>query len=150
MSNISQEYWEDIIPDPNEDPVGYVRFYDNLHDFEPKDERDSWVDENGRTHYGGYTCKAILYRSDGSERVCNGSSHDSNHTPIDGCCYCKHGVYLHTSYDIPCGRCEFDADYDYDEEGEDEEVNSAYEDISATEAWKIQERLDRYVSPSSR
>ena len=34
------------------------------------------------------------------------SSHSTLHEPIEGCCYCKHGVYRHTAYDIPCGACE--------------------------------------------
>lgn len=113
MSNISTEYWEDIIPDPNEDLVAYERFYDNLHEFEPG-EPNTYVDQYGVERYAGRKCKAITYRSDGSERVCNGSSHDSMHLPIDGCCYCKHGVYLHTSYDIPCGRCEMGDEYEED------------------------------------
>jgi hypothetical protein len=96
MSNISQEYWEDVVPDPREDEESYYSFMDNVHDFEPSKERNKW---------GSYKCIAITYRRDGTERVCNGSSHDSMHLPMD-CCHCKHGVYLHTSYDIPCGKCE--------------------------------------------
>lgn len=128
--SIRAEYWEDIVPDPNEDPEAYIRFYDNLHEFTPADKP---------TEYGNYKCVAVLYRTDGSERICNGSSHDSSHLPIDGCCYCKHGVYIHTSYDIPCGRCE----YDYDEE-EYDKVRADY--LDELEHEKIQERLDRYVS----
>jgi hypothetical protein len=96
MSNISQERWEDVIP---EDEEAYYRFMDGLHTFSPG---------NGEhTNYGEiYKCTEKMHRRDGTEYVCNGSSHDSMHLPIDGCCYCKHGVYLHTSYDIPCGRCE--------------------------------------------
>lgn len=136
MSNISQEYWEDVIPDPNEDPEGYIRFYDNLHEFTPSKERNKW---------GNYKCVATLYRTDGSERICNGSSHDSNHLPIDGCCYCKHGVYIHTSYDIPCGRCEM-GDYEEDTEDYDLALEQLVDSsLNATEIWKIQERLDRYV-----
>jgi hypothetical protein len=115
MSNISVERWEDVIPDPDEDGIeAYNRFYDGLHEYEPG-EWATYVDTYGVTRNGGRKCKAITYRSDGSERTCNGSSHDSNHLPIDSCCYCKHGVYLHTSYDIPCGRCEM-GDYDYEDE----------------------------------
>lgn len=102
MSNISVEHWEDIIPDPNEDGVeAYLSFYDRLHEFKPGNERK----------YGIYHCIEVMYRRDGTEYTCNGSSHDSMHLPIDGCCYCKHGVYLHTSYDIPCGACEY-GDYE--------------------------------------
>lgn len=103
MSNISAEYWEDIIPDPNEDPDGYLRFNENVHEFEP----------GNRDEYGTRRCKAKMYNGRGEERECKGSSHDSMHLPIEGCCYCKHGVYLHTSYDIPCGRCEMG---DYEDE----------------------------------
>lgn len=103
------EYWEDVIPDPNTDGVeAYMRFWNNLHDFEPGE-----IDR-----YGSSKCIAKVYRKDGSTYVCNGSSHSSMHNPIDGCCFCKHGVFLHTSYDIPCGQCEMEAsiDYDYEEE----------------------------------
>ena len=93
MSNISVERWEDIIPD---DPEGYERFMDWVHDFKPGAERSK---------YGTYHCIETQYRRDGTEYICNGSSHDSMHEPMD-CCYCKHGIYLHTSYDIPCGKCE--------------------------------------------
>lgn len=99
MSNISVERWEDIIPD---DPEGYERFMDWVHEFKPGKERK----------YGTYHCVETQYRRDGTEYICNGSSHDSMHLPIDGCCYCKHGVYLHTSYDIPCGRCEQGDDWE--------------------------------------
>lgn len=44
---------------------------------------------------------------------CNSTqSHSTLHEPIDGCCYCQHGVYRHTSYDIPCWRCEAGVDDD--------------------------------------
>lgn len=110
MSNISQETWEDVIPDPNEDGVdAYLSFFDRLHTFTPG--------EAIRSQYGTYyKCTYTMYRRDGTPYVCNGSSHDSMHEPLD-CCHCKHGVYLHTSYDIPCGRCEFESSYD----GEDYE-----------------------------
>lgn len=100
---MTAEYWEDVIPDPNEDGVeAYLSFYDRLHPFQPGDRDPKW---------GTYKCIAKMRRKDGTIYVCNGSSHDSMHEPIDGCCYCEHGVYLHTSYDIPCGRCEI-GDYE--------------------------------------
>lgn len=102
MSNISQERWEDVVPDPSEDREGYYDFNERLHDFKPGERIDS--------KYGSYyKCIEVMYRKDGTEYTCNGSSHDSMHLPMD-CCYCKHGVYLHTSYDIPCGRCEMGDD----------------------------------------
>ena len=98
MSNISVERWEDVIPDDEE---GRERFMDWVHEFKPGRN----TDENGVRRWTG-KCVETQSRRDGVEYTCNGSSHDSMHLPIDGCCYCKHGVYLHTSYDIPCGRCE--------------------------------------------
>lgn len=109
MSNISTEHWEDIIPDPNEQgEEAYLSFYEGLHEFTPSDEKDKW---------GLWYCTATIIRR-GEKMMCKGSSHDSNHLPIDGCCHCKHGAYLHTSYDIPCGRCEMGDEFDYDEDEE--------------------------------
>lgn len=108
--SIRAEYWEDVIPDPKEDLDAYERFYDALHEYEPG-KRYTWTDEQGNIHYGSVQCKALVWRR--NEQVeCGRDSHSSCHEPIDGCCYCKHGVYLHTSYDIPCGRCEMGDEYD--------------------------------------
>jgi hypothetical protein len=99
---MSAEYWEDVIPDRDEDgDEAYMSFFDRLHEFEPGERDPKW---------GTYKCIRKMYRRDGTEYICNGSSHDSMHEPIEGCCHCKHGVYLHTSYDIPCGRCEMGDD----------------------------------------
>lgn len=99
------EYWEDVVPDPNEDGIdAYLSFYDRLHTFQPGERDPKW---------GTYKCTATMYRKDGTPYICNGSSHDSVHEPLD-CCFCEHGVYLHTSYDIPCGRCEMEASYNGD------------------------------------
>ena len=104
------EYWEDIIPDPDEDGIeAYNRFYNDLHEFIPGTEFD--MDGFSRKAVSS-RCIAIMYRNDGTEYICNGTSHSSFHLPIDGCCYCKHGVYIHTSYDIPCGRCEAGEDWE--------------------------------------
>lgn len=100
---MTTEYWEDVIPDRDEDgEEAYIRFFDRLHEFTPGERDEKW---------GTYRCTAKMQRRDGTFYTCNGSSHDSMHQPIEDCCYCKHGVYLHTSYDISCGRCEVE-DYD--------------------------------------
>lgn len=102
MSNISQERWEDVIPDKDEDGVeAYQNFFDRLHPFTEGTERSK---------YGSYRCIYVLYKSNGESYICNGASHDSDHEPLN-CCHCVHGVYLHTSYDIPCGKCEMEASY---------------------------------------
>ena len=111
------EYWEDVIPDPNEDGVeAYIRFWNTLHDFEPG-ERDQW---------GLRKCIAKVYRKDDSTYICNSGSHSTMHNPIDGCCFCKHGVFLHTSYDIPCGACEMGDEYEEDEPSTFEVLNNYF------------------------
>lgn len=69
----------------------YLKWQESLHDFQRGE---------------GNRCSANVRYGD-RVRVCGGYSHDTNHLPMD-CCYCEHGKYMHTSYDIPCGRCEFE------------------------------------------
>lgn len=100
MSTETWNPWGDG-PIADDELDSYIKWSNNLHDFEPDPE-----DEFNR-------CKATVYWA-GQERKCNMNSHSTTHLPM-ACCHCKHGVYLHTSYDIPCGRCEMgdyeDADY---------------------------------------
>jgi len=94
--------------EPTDDPEEldlHYRWQEALHDYMPG--------KDGK-------CQEKMWRRDGTEYVCNSSqSHSSLHLPIDGCCYCKHGVYRHTSYDIPCGRCEAET---YEEDWSDENL----------------------------
>jgi len=79
----------------------YERWQSNLHDFKPDPD-----DKYNR-------CMETYYLKDGTERRCNASSHSTTHNPLP-CCHCIHGVYLHTSYDIPCGQCEMEASGGYE------------------------------------
>lgn len=89
--------WGDGPLDDDELPL-YERWQESLHDFKEG--------PNGR-------CTETIYISRGRTRICGGYSHGTNHLPLP-CCHCKHGVYLHTSYDIPCGKCEMESDIDYE------------------------------------
>jgi hypothetical protein len=77
----------------------YERWQQSLHEYE-RDPNDKF----GR-------CKATVTRR-GVESSCKATSHSTMHLPMD-CCHCRHGVYLHTSYDIPCGRCEMEASQEF-------------------------------------
>lgn len=98
MSVLDRWYDEDSTP-LNEDEVkAYNTIYWNLHDFKPGPDG---------------TCIEKLH-FDKHSPVCGGYGHNTFHNDLP-CCYCKHGVYRHTEYDIPCGRCEAEADGYYDD-----------------------------------
>lgn len=85
-------------PISDEELDSYSQWLSNLHDFVPGPNNKCLAD---------YTLR------DGTVKVCNASSHSTTHNPLP-CCHCIHGVYLHTSYDIPCGECEMGASGGYE------------------------------------
>jgi len=89
---------EDVGPEHPDDLELRLDMAESMHDYDPDPQTGK--------------CRAYLIRHGVRGADCGSTqSHAVFHNPKEGCCYCRHGVYLHTDYDIPCGACEF-GDYD--------------------------------------